>query len=149
MGICHEVGRQVLGDLAAQQAHRADIGLLQADVLDDGQGAVRAYGAAHVQFAVLPEGDVHLGVLDIAPDIAQMVGDRQDGPQGTAALDLQCQGGVFLLQGVAHHGRRRQGAAQGGRGHGEGLVDVSHPLGEVFCYYRDGFDGAVFRYCSD
>ena len=84
----YKVGRQVLGDLAAQQANGADIGLLQADVLDNGQGAVRAHGTAYVQFAVLPEGDVHLGVLDIAPDIAQVVGDRQDGPQRAAALDL-------------------------------------------------------------
>ena len=127
----HEITGNILGDLAAHQVHGAHIGLLHVQVLDDGDGALAAHGAAYVQLAVVPQGQVHLGIGHIAPDVALGVGHRQHRAQRAAALDLQGQAGPLALQGVAHHGRAGQGPAQGRRGHRAGVMDLTGPLGKL------------------
>ena len=120
-----------LCDLTAQQAHTAHIGLLHIQVPDHRQGAVLSHGGAHVQFAVRPQGQIHLGVIHGPADIALVVGHRQQRPQGAAALDLQRHAGPVLLQGVAHHGSGRQCPPQSRRGHRQRLVDLPRPLCKV------------------
>ena len=90
-----------------------------------------AHCAAYVQLAVRAEGQVGVGIGDVAADAALVVADGQHRAQRTAALELQRQAGAVAFQGVAHHGGRRQGAAQGRRGHGEGFVYLTGALGEV------------------
>ena len=100
-------------------------------VLDDGQRALMAHGAAHVQLAVRPQRQVHLGVRHVAADIPLVVADGQHGSKRAAALELKRQAGSLPLQGVAHHGRGCQRAAQCRRGHRQRLMDLPCPLRQV------------------
>ena len=93
--------------------------------------ALRAHGGAHVQLAVRPQGQIHLGISHIAPHIPRRVGHRQNGAQRAGALNLQGQAGALPLEGVAHHGAAGQGTSQGRRGHRQGLMDLSGALGEA------------------
>ena len=63
-----------------------------------------------------------MGVGHVAPHVALVVADGQHRAQRTAALELQRQAGAVAFQCVAHHGRRRQCAAQRRRGHRQRLV---------------------------
>ena len=90
-----------------------------------------AHSAAHIQLAVRPEGQLHLRVRHIAPNVALVVADGQHRAQRAAALDLQRQTGALPLQGVAHHGRAGQRAAQRRRGHRQRLVYLPGALRQV------------------
>ena len=144
----HKVHGQVVSDLTGKQTDRPHIGLLQSDVLDDGKGAVGSHRGPHVQLAPVLLHQVHLGVLDIAPDVALIVGHRQNGAQGAAPFDLKGEGALLLLEHVAHHRGPQQSPPQGGGGHGQQLVDVSSPLHHVPSSDSDSFDQAVAGYCS-
>ena len=138
-----EVGGQVLGDLAAHQGHAAHVGLLEADVLDEGQKAVGAHAGAHVQLAGALQGQLHLAVLQVAPHIALGVGHGDDAPQRAVPLDAQGDGAVLLLQAGTDHGAAQKTAAQGGGGQGGELVDLAGVLHQVLSGDGDGLDGAV------
>mgnify|MGYP002145905670 CR=1 FL=1 len=62
-----------------------------------------AHGAAYVQLAVVPQGQVHLGIGHIAPDVALGVGHRQHRTQRAAALDLQRHRVLGAFEHNAHH----------------------------------------------
>ena len=113
------------------------------EILDDGDGTLAAYGTAYVQLAVLTQGNVHLGVGDVAPDVAQIVGHGQHGAQGAAALDLEGQAGAHALQGVAHEAGGGQGAAQGRGAHRQQLVYLPCPLRQVTAADSGGLYQAV------
>ncbi|CAN4040141.1 S-layer-like y domain-containing protein, partial [Dysosmobacter welbionis] len=113
----HEIGRQVLCDFAAQQAHAAHIGLLHVQVPDHRQRTLMAHSGPHIQLAVGPQRQVHDRIVHRSPDVALVIGHRQQRSQRASALDLQRHAGPVLLQGVAHHGDRSQRPAQRRRGH--------------------------------
>ena len=145
----HKVPGNILGDLAAQQVHSAHIGLLHVQILDDGDGALAAHGAAYVQLAVVPQGQIRLRICHIAPDVALGIGHRQHRAQRAAALDLKGQAGALALQGVAHHGCAGQCPAQGRRGHRAGVVNLPGPLGNAAAADGRSLHQAVGGNCSD
>ena len=144
----HKVHGQVVGDLPGEQADGAHIGLLQADVFDDGESARAAHGGPHVQLALVLFHQLHVGILHIAPHVALVVGHGQHRAQGAAALDLEGEGAPLLLQHVPHHRDPQQGSAQGGGGHGQQGVDIPGPLHQVPARDGHGLDIAVRRHCS-
>ena len=87
-------------------------------------------------------------LLHIAPDIALGVRHRENGTQGAAALDLEGEAGIFLLEGIAHHGGRRQSPAQGRRGYRQSGVDLPGPLGQVPGGHRHRLHHAICCNCS-
>ena len=56
-----------------------------------------AYSAAHIQLAVLPDGQVDLGILNAAPDVALVVRHHQQRPQRAIALDAEGHAGTVSL----------------------------------------------------
>ncbi len=139
----HEIGRQILRDLATQKLNTAHIGFLHAQILDDGEVAVKTDSTAHIQLSVGPQGDIHMGFLHIAADVALGIGHRKNSTQRTAALDLEGQAGALALQGVAHHGSRCESTSQSGRGNGESGVNISGALGHLTRRNSDRLDHTV------
>jgi len=144
-----EVGSQILGDLAAEQVDRADVGLLEPEVLDNGQGAAVADGAADVQLTVCAQGKLHGGVLHIAAHVALGVGDGEDGAERAVALDLERNALTAALEGVAHHGDAGERTAERCGSDGAGVVDLAGALGQTARVDRDSVDKAIFRDGAD
>lgn len=84
-----------------------------------------AHSGPHIQLAVGPQRQVHDRIVHRSPDVALVIGHRQQRSQRASALDLQRHAGPVLLQGVAHHGDRSQRPAQRRRGHRQSLVDLT------------------------
>ena len=78
-------------------------------------------------------------VLNIAPDVAGGIGDRNDAAQRTAAVYTDGKGALVLLQHVAQHGSAAERAAQSRRGHSGGVMYVPGALNDV-----PGADGRYF-----
>ena len=89
-----------------------------------------AHSGPHIQLAVGPQRQVHDRIVHRSPDVALVIGHRQQRSQRASALDLQRHAGPVLLQGVAHHGDRSQRPAQRRRGHRQSLVDLTGALCE-------------------
>ena len=115
------VGGDVLGDLAAGQSHRPALGDLASQILDHVDDTV-THQTAHVQLAVLLQGQIGGGVLDVAADVADPVADRDDPTRGAVALKGHGDGVGLLAQHAPHHGGDGEDAPQSRRGGGGGLV---------------------------
>ena len=133
----------VLGDLAGDELHAADIRLLHPKVADDGQHSVRSDGGADVQLAAVFFKQADLRVFDPAADVALGVGDRQQRPERAAALDLKRDGAVLHLLHISHHGRGSKQPPQRGRCRGERFVHPARGLGDLARGNGDGLHKAV------
>jgi len=133
-----EVVGDVLGDLAADERDAAGVRFGVFQEARQGDLAVRAHDAAHVEFAVrVAHGQVGAPVADVAAHLAVGAAFRDDPADGAVALDAEGDAAVGLL--AEHDGeeqRGAQGAAEGGRG---GLGEMVAQAG----FLDDG--GAVHR----
>ena len=108
-----------------------------------------AHSAAHIQLSVRTQRQIHMGLLHIAPDIPLVVGNDQHGAQRAVSLDLERQASPAVLQGISHHGSRRQGPPQGRCGHRQGRVDLTGTLGEIPAGDRHSLYHAVGGDCAN
>ena len=127
----HQVGRQVLRDLAGHQLDAADIRLAQAEVPADRQGSVPADQAADIQLAVRPRRKVRLRLVRVAAHVPRAVGHRDDAADGAAAAEAQGQRVLIALQGVAQQRGAQHQAAQRGAGRGAEAVDFPRLLHHI------------------
>ena len=115
---------QVIGDLTAVQGNLSHIGILQAQVPDDGQGSA-AYCPAHIQMTLgVGRQDDH-GIGDIAFDVTMVIRGDRNALQGTVAADLNGQQILVIFQHIRHHQGPAHGPAQGRCRDRAGIVGLS------------------------
>ncbi|MPN05287.1 hypothetical protein SDC9_152537 [bioreactor metagenome] len=144
----HKIGRQILGNFAVHQPYAAHIRLLHIQVPDHGQRTLMTHGSAHVQLSVRPKRQIRPRMVHGPPDVALVVGNGQHRSQRTSSAKLQRYTGSVLLQGIAHHGRRRQSAAQCRRSHRQGTMDISGPFRQIPGGDRRSLHEAIGGNCS-
>ena len=144
------VAGDVLGDLTGHQRHLTHRRLLlELVVPDDGQNAVFADCAAHVQMSVLLCGKLDQRVVDAAFDVAVCIGAGDDDARRAAAGHAQSDGITIILEHRAHQGDTGEQPAKGCAAGGAGGMQLFCRADDLSGVHAAEHDTAVFRNAAD
>ena len=144
------VAGQILRDLAGDQRHLPDGGLLlQPVIADDGHNTVSADSPADVQVAVFLERKLHQRVVDAALHVAGAVGARDQHTRRAVTGDAQGDGIAVILEHRAHHGGTRQQTAKGRAASGAGFMELFGFADDLGRVHAAEHDAAVLRQAAD